>query len=40
MDLPNARVELLPGGHFLLETSAEQVGALIKDFLTTVTAAV
>jgi pimeloyl-ACP methyl ester carboxylesterase len=38
-DLPDARVELLPGGHFLLETAAGQVGALVKDFLTTVTAA-
>lgn len=33
-DLPGARVHLLPGGHFLLETAADEVAALITEFLT------
>jgi pimeloyl-ACP methyl ester carboxylesterase len=32
-DLPNARVELLDGGHFLLESAGDEVAALIRDFL-------
>jgi pimeloyl-ACP methyl ester carboxylesterase len=32
-DLPDARVELLDGGHFLLESAGDQVAALIWDFL-------
>lgn len=32
-DLPGARVRLLPGGHFLLETAAAEVAALVSDFL-------
>jgi pimeloyl-ACP methyl ester carboxylesterase len=32
-DLPGAQVRLLPGGHFLLETAADQVAALVRDFL-------
>lgn len=32
-DLPEARVELLPGGHFLLESHAQQVAASILEFL-------
>ncbi|HSZ38975.1 MAG TPA: alpha/beta fold hydrolase [Trebonia sp.] len=38
-DLPKARVELLSGGHFLLETSAAQVAALVSEFLGSATAA-
>jgi pimeloyl-ACP methyl ester carboxylesterase len=34
-DLPSARVHLLSGGHFLLETAAAEVAALISEFLTT-----
>ena len=33
-DLPGARVHLLPGGHFLLETAAAEVAALVTEFLT------
>ncbi|MEV6393181.1 alpha/beta hydrolase [Streptomyces sp. NPDC051907] len=32
-DLPDARVHLLPTGHFALETHAPQIAALIDDFL-------
>jgi pimeloyl-ACP methyl ester carboxylesterase len=32
-DLPDARVELLDGGHFLLESAGDEVAALIRDFL-------
>lgn len=32
-DLPDAEVHLLDGGHFLLETHAEEVATLIIDFL-------
>lgn len=32
-DLPNARVELLDGGHFLLETHVNEVAVSVKDFL-------
>ncbi|OBH87699.1 alpha/beta fold hydrolase [Mycobacterium sp. E2989] len=35
-DLPNAKIHLLDGGHFLLESALDQVAALIRDFLTTV----
>lgn len=34
-DLPDARIELLPGGHFLLESHLDEATALIRDFLTT-----
>jgi pimeloyl-ACP methyl ester carboxylesterase len=33
-DLPGAEVRLLPGGHFLLETAAEEVADLVTGFLT------
>jgi pimeloyl-ACP methyl ester carboxylesterase len=32
-DSPDARVELLDGGHFLLEAHADEVAALMRDFL-------
>lgn len=32
-DLPDARVELLPGGHFLLESHVHEVAASMRDFL-------
>ncbi|MFC6083937.1 alpha/beta fold hydrolase [Sphaerisporangium aureirubrum] len=32
-DLPGARIHLLEGGHFLLETALDEVTRLIKDFL-------
>ncbi|WP_369055718.1 alpha/beta fold hydrolase [Kineococcus terrestris] len=32
-DLPGARVELLDGGHFLLESHLPQVAGLVRDFL-------
>jgi pimeloyl-ACP methyl ester carboxylesterase len=32
-DLPGARIHLLPGGHFLLESALGQVADLIRDFL-------
>ncbi|MEV5612185.1 alpha/beta fold hydrolase [Streptomyces sp. NPDC052225] len=32
-DLPEAEVHLLPTGHFALETHAEQIAALMDDFL-------
>jgi pimeloyl-ACP methyl ester carboxylesterase len=32
-DFPNAKVELLDGGHFLLETHGREVAAKIIDFL-------
>jgi pimeloyl-ACP methyl ester carboxylesterase len=32
-DLPGARVELLPGGHFLLESHLDQVAASMRAFL-------
>jgi pimeloyl-ACP methyl ester carboxylesterase len=32
-DLPDARIELLDGGHWLLESHLEEVAALIRDFL-------
>ena len=34
-DLPDARIELLPGGHFLLESHLDEATALIRDFLAT-----
>jgi pimeloyl-ACP methyl ester carboxylesterase len=34
-DLPDARIELLPGGHFLLESHLDEAAAIIRDFLTT-----
>ncbi|RPF21345.1 alpha/beta fold hydrolase [Myceligenerans xiligouense] len=34
-DLPDARIELLPGGHFLLESHLDDVTARIRDFLAT-----
>ena len=34
-DLPDARIELLPGGHFLLESALDDVAAIIRDFLAT-----
>jgi pimeloyl-ACP methyl ester carboxylesterase len=37
-DLPEAQVTLLPGGHFLLETAADEVAALVGEFLTRTTA--
>jgi pimeloyl-ACP methyl ester carboxylesterase len=33
-DLPSARVHLLSGGHFLLETASAEVAPLISEFLT------
>lgn len=32
-DVPHAQIELLDGGHFLLEAHVEQVAALIREFL-------
>lgn len=32
-DLPDARVELLPGGHFLLESHLDEVAASVRTFL-------
>ncbi|WP_432542976.1 alpha/beta fold hydrolase [Kineococcus sp. SYSU DK002] len=32
-DLPDARVELLPGGHFLLESHLDEVAASVREFL-------
>ena len=32
-DVPKARIHLLDGGHFLLESAADEVGALMIDFL-------
>lgn len=34
-DLPDAQIELRPGGHFLLESALDEVTALIRDFLRT-----
>lgn len=34
-DLPGARIELLPGGHFLLESHLDEVTALVRGFLPT-----
>lgn len=31
-DLPNARLHLLDAGHFALETHAEQIASLMRDF--------
>lgn len=36
-DLPDARVELLDGGHFLLESHLDDVAALVRGFLDDVT---
>ena len=33
-DAADAEIHLLDGGHFLLETAADEVAALIRDFLT------
>ena len=38
-DAPDAEIHLLDGGHFLLETAAEEVAGLIRNFLKRVTAA-
>lgn len=38
-DLPGSRVELLPGGHFLLESHLDHVATRIHDFLATATPA-
>jgi pimeloyl-ACP methyl ester carboxylesterase len=32
-DAHDAEIHLLDGGHFLLETAADEVAALIRDFL-------
>lgn len=32
-DLPEAHIELLPGGHFLLETALDEVAAIVREFL-------
>ena len=32
-DAPDERIELLDGGHFLLEAHADEVAALMRDFL-------
>jgi pimeloyl-ACP methyl ester carboxylesterase len=32
-DVPGARIELLDGGHFLLEAHVDEVAALVRDFL-------
>ncbi|GLW11673.1 hypothetical protein Misp01_68010 [Microtetraspora sp. NBRC 13810] len=32
-DLPDARIHLLEGGHFLLESALDEVARLIRDFL-------
>jgi pimeloyl-ACP methyl ester carboxylesterase len=37
-DAADAEIHLLEGGHFLLETAAEQVADLMSDFLARVTA--
>ena len=37
-DAPDAEIHLLDGGHFLLETAAEEVADLIRNFLQRVTA--
>lgn len=37
-DAPDAEIHLLDGGHFLLETAAEEVAGLIRDFLQRTTA--
>ena len=34
-DLPGARIALLDGGHFLLESALDETSALIRDFLGT-----
>ena len=34
-DLPDARIELLDGGHWLLESHLEEVATIIRDFLPT-----
>lgn len=36
-DAPGARIELLNGGHFLLEAHVDEVAAVVLDFLATVT---
>ncbi|MGW7791219.1 alpha/beta fold hydrolase, partial [Streptomyces tricolor] len=33
-DLPEAEIHLLPTGHFALETHADQIASLMRDFLT------
>ena len=38
-DTPNAEIHLLDGGHFLLETAADEVASLMRDFLHRVIAA-
>ena len=38
-DASDAEIHLLDGGHFLLETAAEEVADLIRNFLQRVTAA-
>ena len=32
-DVPNAEVHLLDGGHFALDTAADQIGAIVRRFL-------
>jgi hypothetical protein len=32
-DVPNADVHLLDGGHFVLDTAADEVAALVRGFL-------
>jgi pimeloyl-ACP methyl ester carboxylesterase len=32
-DVPNAQVHLLDGGHFALDTAADEIAALVRDFL-------
>jgi pimeloyl-ACP methyl ester carboxylesterase len=35
-DAPHARIELLDGGHFLLESHLDEATGIIRDWLTTV----
>ena len=35
-DSPKARIELLDGGHFLLEAHVDEVAALMREFLSSV----
>ncbi len=35
-DVPAAEVHILDGGHFALDTAADQITALVRDFMLTV----
>ena len=32
-DVPNAEVHIVDGGHFALDTAADEIAALVRDFL-------